>query len=122
MAGVVDVQGRVLPVVDLRLRFDRPTRPISPADHFVIDHFELFGLKQVVLYAMGRRLETPRFKVSFLYRHVRHPLMLGFLVGLFTITHETMMQVVRPREPGARVRWSKTDHPHAINDEEDAWP
>ena len=38
VAGVVDVQGRVLPVVDLRLRFDRPTRPISPADHFVIAH------------------------------------------------------------------------------------
>jgi cellulose synthase/poly-beta-1,6-N-acetylglucosamine synthase-like glycosyltransferase len=48
--------------------------------------------------------------------------MLGFLVGLFTITHETVMQVVRPREPGARVRWSKTEHPHAISDEEDAWP
>ena len=29
VAGVVDVQGRVLPVVDLRLRFDRPTRRIS---------------------------------------------------------------------------------------------
>jgi chemotaxis signal transduction protein len=32
------VHGRVLPVVDLRLRFDRPTRPIALNDHFVIAH------------------------------------------------------------------------------------
>ena len=36
VAGVVDVHGHVLPVVDLRARFDRPTRPIAPNDHFVI--------------------------------------------------------------------------------------
>lgn len=36
VAGVVDVHGLVLPVIDLRLRFDRPTRPIAPSDHFVI--------------------------------------------------------------------------------------
>jgi purine-binding chemotaxis protein CheW len=36
VAGVVDVHGRILPVVDLRARFDRPTRPIDLADHLVI--------------------------------------------------------------------------------------
>lgn len=38
VAGVVDVQGQVLPVVDLRLRFDGLTRPVAPGDHFVIAH------------------------------------------------------------------------------------
>ncbi len=38
VAGIVDVHGRVLPVIDLRLRFDRPTRPIALTDHFVIAH------------------------------------------------------------------------------------
>jgi purine-binding chemotaxis protein CheW len=36
IAGVVDVHGRVLPVVDLRLRFDRPTRAVALSDHFII--------------------------------------------------------------------------------------
>lgn len=36
IAGVVDVHGRVLPVVDLRLRFGRPTRPVALSDQFII--------------------------------------------------------------------------------------
>ena len=36
VAGVVDVHGQVLPVVDLRLRFDSLTRPVAPSDHFII--------------------------------------------------------------------------------------
>lgn len=34
--GVVNVQGRVLPVVDLRVRFGQPTRPVGLEDHFII--------------------------------------------------------------------------------------
>jgi purine-binding chemotaxis protein CheW len=34
--GIVNIQGRVLPVVDLRLRFGRPTRDIRLEDHFVV--------------------------------------------------------------------------------------
>ena len=34
--GVVDVRGRVLPVVDLRVRLGGKSRPISPEDHFII--------------------------------------------------------------------------------------
>lgn len=36
VAGVVDVHGRVLPVIDLRLRFDQPTRPLAITDQFII--------------------------------------------------------------------------------------
>jgi purine-binding chemotaxis protein CheW len=34
--GIINVQGRVLPVVDLRVRFGQPTRDIQPEDHFII--------------------------------------------------------------------------------------
>ena len=34
--GIVNVQGRVLPVVDLRLRFGQPSRDIRLEDHFII--------------------------------------------------------------------------------------
>jgi protein-S-isoprenylcysteine O-methyltransferase Ste14 len=50
---------------------------------FLIDHFELFGLKQTVSYAMGRPHEPPKFKERLFYRWVRHPLMLGFLIAFW---------------------------------------
>jgi len=51
---------------------------------FLINHFDLFGLRQAWFHARGRRwrLETP-FVVRALYRVVRHPLMLGFLVAFW---------------------------------------
>jgi purine-binding chemotaxis protein CheW len=36
VSGVIDVEGRVLPVVDLRRRFGMPLRELSPAHQFVI--------------------------------------------------------------------------------------
>lgn len=49
----------------------------------LIDHFELFGLRQTVLYAMQRKVEGPEFKERLFYRWVRHPLMLGFLIAFW---------------------------------------
>ncbi len=49
----------------------------------LIDHFELFGLRQTVLYAMQRQVEGPEFKERLFYRWVRHPLMLGFLIAFW---------------------------------------
>jgi methanethiol S-methyltransferase len=49
------------------------------ASSFMIDHFELFGLRQAFARpAHGSALETP-----YLYRFVRHPLYLGLLLGLW---------------------------------------
>ena len=50
---------------------------------FLIDHFELFGLKQTVAYAMGRPAPHPTFKERLFYRWVRHPLMSGFLIAFW---------------------------------------
>jgi protein-S-isoprenylcysteine O-methyltransferase Ste14 len=50
---------------------------------FLIDHFDLFGLRQVYLYASGREYTPPAFKTPGLYRYVRHPLMMGFLLAFW---------------------------------------
>lgn len=45
----------------------------------LIDHLDLFGIKQVLLYARGRRWRNPDFKMSGFYRYVRHPIYLSWL-------------------------------------------
>ena len=50
---------------------------------FLIDHFELFGLKQVWSVATTRDLPEPEFVQPLLYRVVRHPMQLGMVTLLF---------------------------------------
>ena len=50
---------------------------------FLINHFELFGLRQVFTRLAGRELPEPVFRTPFFYRYVRHPLYLGLLLGFW---------------------------------------
>lgn len=50
---------------------------------FLIDHFELFGLRQGVIHLLGRPYEPPTFRERSLYRLVRHPIMVGFLIAFW---------------------------------------
>jgi len=56
---------------------------------FLIDHFELFGLRQVVQNLRGQALTPPEFVTPWLYRLVRNPLMLGFIIAFWSTPHMT---------------------------------
>jgi protein-S-isoprenylcysteine O-methyltransferase Ste14 len=50
---------------------------------FMVNHFDLFGLRQVYLRMRSLEYSPPRFTQRALYRVVRHPIMLGFLIAFW---------------------------------------
>jgi methanethiol S-methyltransferase len=56
---------------------------IVPLSTLMINHFELFGLKQVYDNLVSRRSAETPFTINIFYGLVRHPLMLGFLIALW---------------------------------------
>ena len=51
---------------------------------FLIDHFDLFGLRQVYLHLRGRKYTAVPFQKPALYNYIRHPMMLAFLVAFWS--------------------------------------
>jgi protein-S-isoprenylcysteine O-methyltransferase Ste14 len=59
---------------------------------FLINHFDLFGLRQVWLQLIGKRYQPVPFRTPVLYRYVRHPLYVGWFLSFWatptmTVTH-----------------------------------
>jgi methanethiol S-methyltransferase len=50
---------------------------------FLLNHFELFGLRQVAARIMGWKTPEPQFRTPLLYKRVRHPLYLGFILSFW---------------------------------------
>jgi protein-S-isoprenylcysteine O-methyltransferase Ste14 len=57
---------------------------------FMISHFDLFGLRQVYLAWRQTPYTQLEFRTTLLYRVVRHPLMLGFIVAFWAAPTMTM--------------------------------
>jgi methanethiol S-methyltransferase len=62
---------------------------IVGASTFLIDHGDLFGLRQVYMRWQSQQYIPIDFKTPTLYRLVRHPLMAGFLVVFWATPHMT---------------------------------
>jgi protein-S-isoprenylcysteine O-methyltransferase Ste14 len=63
---------------------------IALSSTVLIDHFDLFGLRQVFARLRGRQLTQHEFTTPLLYRAVRHPLYLGFLIAFWIAPRMTL--------------------------------
>lgn len=61
---------------------------------FLINHFDLFGLRQVTLYAMGKEYTPVDIKINSLYRIIRNPLMTGFIIAFWAVPTMTYSGLV----------------------------
>ena len=62
---------------------------------FLINHFDLFGLRQVWLYFVGKEYTHLPFKLNALYRYIRHPIMTGVFIGIWFTPVMTAGHLVR---------------------------
>jgi methanethiol S-methyltransferase len=80
---------------------------------FLINHFDLFGMRQVWLYLIGRPYQPLAFKTPSLYRYVRHPLYVGWLMTFWATPTMTAAHLVFALVTTAyiliAIRWEERD-------------
>jgi protein-S-isoprenylcysteine O-methyltransferase Ste14 len=61
---------------------------------FLINHFDLFGLRQVWYYYSAKKYEALPFRLPVFYRIVRHPLYFGFLIAFWSAATMTVAHLL----------------------------
>lgn len=61
---------------------------------FMINHFELFGLRQTFDPMQGKSAPAPKFKTTGFYKIVRHPIQTGILIGIWAVPISTASHLV----------------------------
>ena len=79
----------------------------------LINHFDLFGLRQVVLYVARRPYTYLEFRTPLFYRYVRHPLYVGWLVAFWATPTMTgahlLFAVLTSAYILTAIRWEERD-------------
>ena len=80
---------------------------------FLINHFDLFGLRQVWLYLVGKSYTHLAFRTPLFYRYVRHPLYVGWFLAFWftprmTVTH-LLFAIMCSAYMLLAIRWEEKD-------------
>jgi methanethiol S-methyltransferase len=79
----------------------------------LINHFDLFGLRQVTLYLAGKPYTYLEFRTPLFYRFVRHPLYVGWLIAFWATPTMTgahlVFAVLTSAYIVAAIRWEEHD-------------
>jgi methanethiol S-methyltransferase len=67
---------------------------VAVGSTFIIDHFDLFGLRQAFRHARGAVYRPPPFTERGLYLRIRHPMMAGFLIVFWAAPTMTLGHLV----------------------------
>lgn len=57
---------------------------------FLINHFDLFGIRQTYLELMGKPYTNLKFRIVGFYKYMRHPLYFGMMLGMWATTTMTV--------------------------------